>query len=74
MRSLSYRREHILSEFQRYDTDGDGRISFDELEQMLKKQGYSDKDIQATMAGYDTNQDGLLDFNEFKKFLNMSPR
>ena len=59
-----------MTEFTKYDTDEDGRISFDEFKEMLTSQGYKNEEVETLMAGYDLNHDGFLDFDEFKMFLN----
>lgn len=70
--TICFRRQRLLLEFKRYDSNEDGRISFDEFKEMLATQGYAEKEIETLMTGYDVNKDGYLDFDEFKQFLNFS--
>ena len=59
-------------EFEKYDSDRDGKISYSEFKDMLTSQGHTEVEIEALMAGYDVDKDGYLSFDEFKHFLNFS--
>jgi len=45
--------------FNQLDTNGDGRLSFDEMDDVLK----------AEREKWDTNKDGFIDFEEFKEYM-----
>jgi calcium-dependent protein kinase len=57
------------SAFRLFDRNGDGKISMDELKQVLEKGDVADafggKDLQAIMAEVDSSGDGHIDFEEF---------
>mmetsp|Transcript_65916 Transcript_65916/g.141065 ORF Transcript_65916/g.141065 Transcript_65916/m.141065 type:complete len:305 (-) Transcript_65916:84-998(-) len=56
----------IKTIFQRYDTDGNGTISKEELQQVIQKLGkFSGGDIDAIFAQMDTNKDGMVQYQEF---------
>ena len=69
---MSYRRQRLLTQFNRYDSDHDGRISCQEFQAMLSERGYTATEAEKLMAGYDLDHDGYLSFDEFKRFLNFS--
>jgi len=58
--------------FRSFDKDGNGKISKEEIEQVLKDrdvQGIASADIAQIMATVDTNGDGEVDFEEFMKMM-----
>ncbi|MED6183823.1 hypothetical protein PIB30_041424 [Stylosanthes scabra] len=60
--------------FKVFDLNGDGFISSQELECVLKRLGLLEeqsgiKDCRAMIFSYDTNLDGQLDFHEFKNMM-----
>ncbi|KAI4337870.1 hypothetical protein L6164_016238 [Bauhinia variegata] len=63
----------LLKAFRVFDLDGDGFITSQELESVLRKLGYWDdnngKDCRSMICVYDTNLDGRLDFEEFKNMM-----
>ncbi|OIW14509.1 hypothetical protein TanjilG_12102 [Lupinus angustifolius] len=63
--------DHDLVEtFKVFDIDGDGFITSQELECVLKRLGLWDgKDCRSMIFFYDTNLDGQLDFEEFKNMM-----
>lgn len=61
----------LVKAFKVFDLDGDGFITSQELEFVLKRLGMWDdercgKDCKSMICSYDTNFDGKLDFQEFK--------
>ncbi|KAF7816803.1 putative calcium-binding protein CML44 [Senna tora] len=60
----------LVEAFKVFDLDGDGFITSQELECVLKRLGLWDdktgKDCRSMICFYDTNSDGRLDFEEFK--------
>ncbi|CAJ1971940.1 unnamed protein product [Sphenostylis stenocarpa] len=63
----------LVKAFKVFDLDGDGFITSQELECVLKKLGMWDegcgKDSTTMICSYDTNFDGKLDFQEFKDMM-----
>nr|KYP70006.1 putative calcium-binding protein CML44 [Cajanus cajan] len=60
----------LVKTFKVFDLDGDGFITSQELECVLKRLGLWDgKDCRTMIRFYDTNLDGRLDFQEFKTMM-----
>ncbi|CAN1234604.1 Probable calcium-binding protein CML44 [Linum perenne] len=57
--------------FRVFDLNGDGFITSEELQSVLKRLGLWDeaKDCRRMICVYDTNCDGVLDLDEFKKMM-----
>jgi calcium-binding protein CML len=68
----------LLKTFKVFDLDGDGFITSQELECVLKRLGFLDersgKDCRSMIRFYDTNLDGRLDFQEFKNMMLLTTR
>ncbi|KAJ8640341.1 hypothetical protein MRB53_017035 [Persea americana] len=55
--------------FKRVDTNGDGKISLTELEEVIRNLGSASPDeIQRLMSEMDTDGDGCIDFKEYTAF------
>ncbi|KAL4301148.1 hypothetical protein HN51_052561 [Arachis hypogaea] len=63
----------LVETFKVFDLDGDGFITSNELQCVLKRLGLWDerggKDCGSMIRFYDTNSDGQLDFEEFKNMM-----
>ncbi|PRQ26648.1 putative EF-hand domain pair protein [Rosa chinensis] len=63
----------LVKAFDVFDINGDGFISCEELESVLRRLGVmeenSSRDCRSMIHVYDTNLDGLLDFEEFKHMM-----
>ncbi|KAI8080249.1 uncharacterized protein B0P05DRAFT_540549 [Gilbertella persicaria] len=62
-----HEKDELKQLFGKFDKNGDGQISEDELKEVMKGLGekLSDQEIKDMMNDADTNQDGFIDFNEF---------
>ena len=58
--------------FKRYDKDGDGFVTHEELKAFAKKCGVSipDVEIEEMIKDADTNGDGKVTFEEYKAMMN----
>jgi calcium-dependent protein kinase len=60
------KKEQLLECFKSYDTDGSGKISFEEFCDMIKPQNEKEKkELQDLYNKFDDNGDGEIDFDEF---------
>jgi calcium-dependent protein kinase len=65
------KKEHLLECFKSYDTDGSGKISFEEFCDMIKPQNDKEKkELQELYRKFDANGDGEIDFEEFVEGFN----
>merc|ERR1712157_706784 len=65
--SINSQRAEIEQTFKVFDKNGDGKITFDELKEVLTQLGeeVTDKDVSDMIKEADTNGDGAIDFDEF---------
>ncbi|KAI7872740.1 hypothetical protein BDF14DRAFT_1877219 [Spinellus fusiger] len=71
-RSTSFHdEEELLQVFKAFDKNQDGRISENELTQVMIQLGENARtcDIRSMMDEADLNKDGYIDFDEFKKLM-----
>jgi len=57
--------EKIYEAFKTFDKDGSGKISTEEVKQILKVENDDIKMIEEMIKSFDINQDGEIDYNEF---------
>jgi len=60
----------IVDTFKKFDQNGDGKISRDELKRVLKsisqgKSSFDDSAVDAMLGASDTNKDGFISYEEF---------
>mmetsp|Transcript_129427 Transcript_129427/g.414855 ORF Transcript_129427/g.414855 Transcript_129427/m.414855 type:complete len:174 (-) Transcript_129427:80-601(-) len=63
--------EKIVGVFKKWDTDGDGVISLEELERVLiiLNPSFTKKDLMMIFKQADANKDGKIDYHEFTAWL-----
>ncbi|XP_059631735.1 probable calcium-binding protein CML44 [Cornus florida] len=63
----------LAKAFNVFDLNGDGFISYEELQSILSRLGLWDehngRDCKIMIQAFDSNSDGLLDFEEFKNMM-----
>jgi len=65
------KKEQLLECFKSYDTDGSGKISFEEFCDMIKPQNEKEKkDLYELYRKFDKDGDGEIDYEEFVKGFN----
>ena len=65
------KKEQLLECFKSYDTDGSGKVSFEEFCDMIKPQNDEEKkELKNLYNKFDDNGDGEIDFEEFVKGFN----
>ncbi|XP_057340057.1 protein rhomboid isoform X2 [Microplitis mediator] len=66
---LQYNNAHWKSTFEKYDLDGDGKISYHELKEMIRGSTYNDdippRVVRIIMQKADLNDSGYLEYPEF---------
>jgi len=57
--------------FKKFDKDGDGEVTAEEVRAVLKKlgQNLSDAELEAMITEVDLNGDGVISFQEFKQLM-----
>lgn len=58
-------KETLAQVFRQFDANGDGRLSGDEIAEMMKSIGRPESDAKELMEQFDDNNDGTLDQAEF---------
>ncbi|XP_022289578.1 neo-calmodulin-like [Crassostrea virginica] len=51
--------------FRRFDKNGDGSVSYEELKEVFLARGKSEKDVKDFFDEADTDKDGQVDYEEF---------
>jgi calcium-dependent protein kinase len=57
--------EKLYEAFKTFDKDGSGKISLDEVKQILKVQNDDTKAIEDMVKSFDIDNDGEINYNEF---------
>lgn len=57
--------DEVLDLFKRFDTNGDGLLSFDELRELLMTIGLDPREVPVLFRKIDTDRDGKVDCQEF---------
>ncbi|XP_054822138.1 calcium-binding allergen Ole e 8-like [Prosopis cineraria] len=62
--------EELQRVFKRFDANGDGKISINELDNVLRTlgSGVPPEELQRVMDDLDVDHDGFIDFTEFSQF------
>ena len=62
-------KDKLESAFQKFDQDGNGKISVDELASVFGLDHLESKTWKEMISGIDSNNDGDVDFEEFCKMI-----
>ncbi len=70
------KKENLLDAFKHFDSDHDGRISFEELALIVRPQNKNDlEELKILFTSFDKNNDSYIDYEEFiQQFDNHSHR
>ena len=64
-----FREEELLETFRVIDLDGSGKLSKQEIKQVMKKDNVSDETVEKLVKEFDLNSDGEIDYNEFLQMM-----
>ena len=64
-----FREEELLETFRVIDLDGSGKLSKQEIKQVMKKDKVSDETVEKLVKEFDLNSDGEIDYNEFLQMM-----
>jgi Ca2+-binding EF-hand superfamily protein len=69
--------QEVQDLFNRYDVNGDGRISLCELHSLITSENYAQDlpefAVQRILKRADSDQNGYLDYKEFKQMVRIIP-
>ena len=68
---LYMKEEKLYEAFKAFDKDGSGKISTEEVKQILKVHD-NDVDIEGLIKKFDSNNDGEIDYHEFIEMMSQS--
>lgn len=57
--------EKLYEAFKTFDKDNSGKISIDEVKQILRVENNNDQAVEEMIKSFDINNDGEIDYNEF---------
>lgn len=57
--------EKLYEAFKTFDKDNSGKISIDEVKQILRVENNDDQAVEEMIKSFDINNDGEIDYNEF---------
>ena len=57
--------EKLYEAFKNFDKDGNGKISINEVKEILHAQNDDSQFVEEMIKKYDINGDGEIDYNEF---------
>jgi len=57
--------EKLYEAFKTFDKDNSGKISIDEVKQILRIENSNDQAVEEMIKSFDINNDGEIDYNEF---------
>ena len=57
--------EKLYEAFKTFDKDGSGKISIDEVKQILRVEQNDVHTVEEMIKSFDINNDGEIDYNEF---------
>ena len=62
---MYYKEDKLLAAFNIFDKNGNGKISVNEIMEILNVKKEDEKSLEELFKSFDINNDGELDFNEF---------
>lgn len=64
-KKIYLKEEKLYEAFKTFDKDGSGKISLEEVKQILKVNNDDSKSIEEMVKSFDVDNDGEIDYNEF---------
>ncbi|XP_022289590.2 uncharacterized protein LOC111101405 [Crassostrea virginica] len=68
IKKIEYEKNLFMKAFRKFDKNGDGSVSYEELKEVFLARGKSEKDVQDFFNEADLNKDGRVDYEEFVKW------
>ena len=68
IKKIEYEKNLFMKAFRKFDKNGDGSVSFEELKEVFLARGKSEKDVQDFFNEADLNKDGRVDYEGRRPF------
>ena len=68
IKKIEYEKNLFMKAFRKFDKNGDGSVSYEELKEVFLARGKSEKDVQDFFNEADLNKDGRVDYEGRRPF------